>query len=101
MESDLLDITLDNVRDCVYNHFHDKIPILMKNQEDVVLISRVFSQEAPVPIFLLSSVNGNNMNLFKNFLNLLPLKDKYDENVHLGTQFYIHDKYIVEKQNIT
>lgn len=45
------------------------------NNEDIVLISRMFIEMSIVPVFQVSCVTGKNLDVLNSFLNLLPIKD--------------------------
>ncbi|KAG8907440.1 hypothetical protein FRB99_004235 [Tulasnella sp. 403] len=50
-----------------------KTPVFVQNQEMAVEISQVFTENKSVcPIFLLSNVTGEGLELFRTFLNLIP-----------------------------
>lgn len=46
-------------------------PLVTRSQEDIVMFSRIM-KESIVPIFLVSNKTGSGLNLFINFLNILP-----------------------------
>ena len=50
----------------------EKIPILVRDEKDTVCLSRMLVKEEIIPIFMISNKTGYNIDLFKNFLNLLP-----------------------------
>ncbi|KAI3632798.1 hypothetical protein MIR68_008873 [Amoeboaphelidium protococcarum] len=52
-----------------------RLPKIVKNMEDVAQCAKVFAANQSVPIFLTSSVTGDNMELLERFLYLLPSKD--------------------------
>ncbi|ESN96478.1 hypothetical protein HELRODRAFT_107544 [Helobdella robusta] len=51
-----------------------KIPVLVQNQDDVVVSATNFTSERMCPIFQVSNVTGENLNLLKSFLNLLSTR---------------------------
>lgn len=59
-----------------------KIPIFINNIEDVLIATESFVSERICPIFQVSNVTGENLNLLKLFLNLLPSNgaQKYESN---------------------
>ena len=73
-----------------------KTPCLVKEMEHAVLFSRITSSEDVLPIFLISSVTGKNLDLLKSFLNLLTSTSELKDNEELSTEFSISDKYIVD-----
>lgn len=48
-----------------------KIPVMVANEEDVIMSATNFASERLCPIFQISNVTGKNLNLLKMFLNLL------------------------------
>lgn len=48
-----------------------KIPVMVSNEEDVIMSATNFASERLCPIFQVSNVTGENLNLLKMFLNLL------------------------------
>lgn len=46
-------------------------PLVTRSQEDIVMFSRIM-KESIVPIFLVSNKTGSGLDLFINFLNILP-----------------------------
>jgi GTPase len=49
-----------------------------------------------LPIFLISSLTGKNINLLSSFLNLLTSASELKDNEDLSTEFSISDKYVVD-----
>lgn len=46
---------------------------MVNNEEDVVLCSRTITEENICPIFDVSNITGEGLDLFLSFLNLLPI----------------------------
>ncbi|KAF9584543.1 hypothetical protein BGW38_006068 [Lunasporangiospora selenospora] len=57
-----------------------KIPMFVKNHEDVVVTAGNFVSERICPIFQVSNVTGEGLDLLKNFLNVLPISQKYNKD---------------------
>ncbi|XP_071476685.1 GTP-binding protein 1-like [Diadema antillarum] len=70
-----------------------KIPVLVNSKEDVVMTATNFSSERVCPIFQVSNVTGENLNLLKMFLNLLTTRTMYDESE--PAEFQIDETYSV------
>uniref|UniRef100_A0A8C7J2Q0 GTP-binding protein 1 n=1 Tax=Oncorhynchus kisutch TaxID=8019 RepID=A0A8C7J2Q0_ONCKI len=70
-----------------------KIPVLVQNKDDVIVTASNFSSERMCPIFQVSNVTGDNMDLLKMFLNLLSSKTSYREDE--PAEFQIDDTYSV------
>lgn len=71
-----------------------KIPVMVSNEDDVVLAATNFATERLCPIFTVSNVQGTNLHLLKSFMNLLMPKihPLYD---HEPAEFQIDDHYSV------
>lgn len=71
-----------------------KVPVTVKTPDDVVISATNFVSERLCPIFQVSNVNGENLDLLKMFLNLLTARiTSHDENE--PTEFQIDDTYSV------
>ncbi|KAF9166465.1 hypothetical protein BGX21_000109 [Mortierella sp. AD011] len=57
-----------------------KIPMFVKSHEDVVVTAGNFVSERICPIFQVSNVTGEGLDLLKNFLNVLPISQKYNKD---------------------
>lgn len=70
-----------------------KIPLLVQNQEDVCVASKNFVSERLCPIFQVSNVTGENLDLLKMFLNLLV--PSTPENRDDPAEFQIDETFTV------
>ncbi|XP_065082482.1 GTP-binding protein 1 [Ochlerotatus camptorhynchus] len=70
-----------------------KVPVMVKTADDVVLSATNFVSERLCPIFQVSNVTGENLELLKMFLNLLTVRTTGNDN--LPTEFQIDDTYAV------
>ncbi|XP_061701759.1 GTP-binding protein 1 isoform X1 [Syngnathoides biaculeatus] len=70
-----------------------KIPVLVQNKDDVIVTASNFSSERMCPIFQISNVTGENMDLLKMFLNLLSSRTCYRDDQ--PAEFQIDDTYSV------
>ncbi|KAF9139772.1 hypothetical protein BGX30_007484 [Mortierella sp. GBA39] len=57
-----------------------KIPMFVKSPEDVVVTAGNFVSDRICPIFQVSNVTGEGLDLLKNFLNILPISQKYNRD---------------------
>lgn len=71
-----------------------KVPVLVKNSDEVVLSATNFVSERLCPIFQVSNVTGENLDLLKMFLNLLTTRTKGLDD--LPAEFQIDDTYSVQ-----
>lgn len=70
-----------------------KVPVMVKTPDDVILSATNFVSQRLCPIFQVSNVNGENLDLLKKFLNLLTPRMEYHENE--PAEFQIDDTYSV------
>lgn len=70
-----------------------KVPVMVKTKDDVILSATNFVSERLCPIFQVSNVSGENLDLLKMFLNLLAVRSTGNDN--LPTEFQIDDTYAV------
>ncbi|KXJ14137.1 GTP-binding protein 1 [Exaiptasia diaphana] len=70
-----------------------KIPVMVQNTDDVVVSATNFMSEKVCPIFQISNVTGENLDLLKMFMNLLSVRcDSHDEE---PAEFQIDETYSV------
>eukprot|EP01027_Heterolobosea_sp_BB2_P002054 GEZU01003092.1.p1 GENE.GEZU01003092.1~~GEZU01003092.1.p1 ORF type:complete len:585 (-),score=181.44 GEZU01003092.1:25-1779(-) len=55
-----------------------KMPYHIRNEEDVIKCAKNMPSDRIAPIFLLSSVTGESLDLLRKFLNLLPIRKDWD-----------------------
>ncbi|KAI9475532.1 MAG: translation protein [Benjaminiella poitrasii] len=55
-----------------------KIPLFVENNRDVVMTAQHFVSERLCPIFQVSNVTGQGLDLVRNFLNILPSLTQYN-----------------------
>ena len=70
-----------------------KVPVMVKNADEVVLSATNFVSERLCPIFQVSNVSGANLDLLKMFLNLLTTRVTGLDD--LPAEFQIDDTYSV------
>lgn len=70
-----------------------KVPVMVRTNDDVVLSATNFVSQRLCPIFQVSNVTGDNLDLLKMFLNLLTTRMGGMEN--LPAEFQIDDTYSV------
>ncbi len=69
--SEALVRTLQQVLALIKSPTVGKVPLLVTSEDDVMVAANPFSSNV-VPVFMLSAVSGQNLGLFRTFLNLLP-----------------------------
>ncbi|KAG0259567.1 hypothetical protein BG011_002552 [Mortierella polycephala] len=70
-----------------------KIPMFVKSHEDVVVTAGNFVSDRICPIFQVSNVTGEGLDLLKNFLNVLPISQKYNKDEPI--EYQITDTFSV------
>ncbi|XP_051979860.1 GTP-binding protein 1-like isoform X2 [Xyrauchen texanus] len=70
-----------------------KIPVLVQSKDDVIITASNFSSERMCPIFQISNVTGENMDLLKMFLNLLSSRTTFKDDE--PPEFQIDETYSV------
>merc|ERR1711936_484064 len=70
-----------------------KFPVLVKSADDVILAATKFVSERLCPIFQVSNVTGENLDLLKMFLNLLSSRQPNTDDE--PAEFQIDDTYLV------
>ncbi|XP_065066312.1 GTP-binding protein 1-like [Rhopilema esculentum] len=70
-----------------------KIPVIVQNKDDLILSASNFTSERICPIFQISNVTGENIDLLKMFLNLLSARSSFVANE--PAIFQIDDTYSV------
>ncbi|KAJ3043367.1 GTP binding protein, partial [Rhizophlyctis rosea] len=73
-----------------------RVPMVIQNEDDLVVAVSSFVSSRVVPIFLTSAVTGDNLNLLTSFLNLLPKSTRnYDQLLEQEPEFQIKETYSV------
>ncbi|KAI9282677.1 P-loop containing nucleoside triphosphate hydrolase protein [Sporodiniella umbellata] len=70
-----------------------KIPLFVQNNHDVVMTAQNFVSERLCPVFQVSNVTGQGLDLVRNFLNILPCLTHYETDQPL--HFEINETYSV------
>jgi GTPase len=72
-----------------------KIPIWIKNDDDICTAANKINTGACVPIFEISNVTGENINNLRKFLNLLPHKKNLEIKQNEHIEYIIDEKFTV------
>lgn len=70
-----------------------KIPIFVKDMEETINTATQFVSQRICPIFQVSNVTGENLELVRTFLNILPHRGHYDQDGPF--EFLINDTFSV------
>ncbi|KRX03195.1 Translation protein, beta-barrel domain [Pseudocohnilembus persalinus] len=99
-----LDETLNDIRECFKRINPEKIPIVVKNQEDVELMAKTFVDEVPIPVFLVSNLSDpqylENYQLLEKFLNLLPSKDPLSNQSDQQPAIFLVQDVVVKEEKL-
>ncbi|KAI8919514.1 P-loop containing nucleoside triphosphate hydrolase protein, partial [Powellomyces hirtus] len=74
-----------------------RVPLVIQNADDVVVFASTFVDSRVIPIFLTSSVTGENLPLLTQFLNVLPkpVATNLDSLVESPVEYQIGEIYAV------
>ena len=70
-----------------------KIPIFIKNHEQTIETATQFVSQRICPIFQVSNVTGESLDLVRTFLNILPHHGNYDAEAPF--EFHVNDTFSV------
>lgn len=70
-----------------------KVPVFIKNHEECVNTATHIVSQRICPIFQVSNVTGENLDLIRTFLNILPHHGRYDAEA--GFEFHVNDTFSV------
>ena len=70
-----------------------KIPVFIKNHEQTVTTATQFVSQRICPVFQVSNVTGECLDLVRTFLNILPHHGHYDDQAPF--QFHVNDTFSV------
>eukprot|EP00029_Vermamoeba_vermiformis_P003650 TRINITY_DN1418_c0_g1_i1.p1 TRINITY_DN1418_c0_g1~~TRINITY_DN1418_c0_g1_i1.p1 ORF type:complete len:688 (-),score=173.48 TRINITY_DN1418_c0_g1_i1:161-2224(-) len=72
-----------------------KMSMIVKNEEDMITCIKNIHNDRIVPIFLLSSVTGKNVEILRQFLNVIPPRIQWDLLVNGPPEVLIDQTYFV------
>lgn len=90
----ILEETMKNIGRLVKSAGARKLPVMVRNTNDVVHAAVNFPSKRVCPIFQVSNVEGTNLDLLRQFLNIVPLRRTLCESD--PAHFQIDDVYWVE-----
>jgi GTPase len=91
----ILEKTLNNLNKLLKLPGANKIPIVVRNEDDVIVSAKNIVSKRITPIFLVSNVSGKDIDLLKMFLNLLPANKKWEEYIDEPVEFHIDETFSV------
>eukprot|EP01133_Synstelium_polycarpum_P005678 gene5678-6559_t len=93
--ANVMEETMADIKKILKSPGSRKLPVVIRNQDDVVVAARNFISERICPIFCVSNVTGENLDLLRAFLNLLPAKKEWDSLVDKPSQLDIDSVWTV------
>lgn len=91
--ANILQQTIKQVTKILKSPAARKIPIFIKNEEDVVTAASHFVTDRLCPIFQVSNVTGEGINFVQTFLNILPFHSKFNSDAPF--EFHVNDCFSV------
>lgn len=91
----ILESTIRQLQKSLKSPATRRTPMIIKTKEDVVIASQNFVAQRLCPIFQVSNVTGEGIELLKSFLHVLPQSSKYG-GADAPAEFQITDTYVVQ-----
>ncbi|MGC9780685.1 MAG: elongation factor 1-alpha [Candidatus Heimdallarchaeota archaeon] len=91
----ILKQTIDNLTKLLKIPGSNKIPIIARNDDDVIVSAKNLVSGRIAPIFLVSNVTGENLDLLRKFLNLIPAYRNWEEFFDKPVEFHIDETFSV------
>jgi GTPase len=76
-----------------------KLPLQVRSMDDVLVCARQYAQSGSdrvAPVFLVSSVTGQGLDLLRSFLNVLPPRTDWHRHISEPTECVIDDVFVVQ-----
>ncbi|KAF4876867.1 GTP-binding protein 1 [Colletotrichum siamense] len=89
----ILEQTISQITKILKSPGARKIPIFIKDREECINTATQFISQRICPVFQVSNVTGENLNLVRTFLNILPHHGRYDSGAPF--EFHINDTFSV------
>ncbi|KAI0127878.1 P-loop containing nucleoside triphosphate hydrolase protein [Xylariales sp. AK1849] len=89
----ILEQTIQQISKILKSPGARKIPIFIRNREECINTATQFVSQRICPIFQVSNVTGENLDLVRAFLNILPHHGRYDADADF--EFAINDTFSV------
>ena len=99
-----IDLAPPNIYEQTVNHLQRllkspsagrKIPVMIKSIDEVTLAAQNIMNDRLIPIFSLSNVTGEGLDLLRGFLNLVPSRRSWREHKDKPTEFAIDETFVV------
>ncbi|ORY68446.1 P-loop containing nucleoside triphosphate hydrolase protein [Pseudomassariella vexata] len=89
----ILEQTIQQITKILKSPAAKKIPIFIRDREECVNTATQFVSQRICPIFQVSNVTGENLDLVRTFLNILPHHGRYDAEAPF--EFHVNDTFSV------
>ncbi|KAM0322163.1 hypothetical protein ACHAQA_009652 [Verticillium albo-atrum] len=89
----ILEQTISQITKILKSPGAKKIPIFIKDREECINTATQFISQRICPVFQVSNVTGENLDLVRTFLNILPHHGRYDSEAPF--EFHINDTFSV------
>ncbi|TDZ18808.1 GTP-binding protein 1 [Colletotrichum orbiculare MAFF 240422] len=89
----ILEQTISQITKILKSPGARKIPIFIKDREECINTATQFISQRICPVFQVSNVTGENLNLVRTFLNILPHHGRYELDAPF--EFHINDTFSV------
>ncbi|RYP33181.1 hypothetical protein DL766_003613 [Monosporascus sp. MC13-8B] len=89
----ILDQTIQQITKILKSPAARKLPIFIRNREECINTATQFVSQRLCPIFQVSNVTGENLDLVRTFLNILPHHGRYDADAPF--EFHVNDTFSV------
>ena len=90
----VLEETISKINNMCKNRIR-KIPYTIKTSSDLMNVIKNIKSDSIVPIIQISNVSNYNLDLLKNMLNLLPVRNDYSQFVNSSIELLIDSTYSV------
>ncbi len=91
----ILKQTLEDLNKLLKIPGSSKIPIQVRSDDDVVVSSKNIISGRIAPVFLVSNVTGENLDLLRKFMNLLPANKKWEDQIDNPVEYHIDETFSV------
>ncbi|XXH04552.1 hypothetical protein Hte_010969 [Hypoxylon texense] len=89
----ILEQTIQQITKILKSPAARKMPIFINSREECINTATQFVSQRICPIFQVSNVTGENLNLVRTFLNILPHHGRYDSDAPF--EFHVNDTFSV------
>jgi elongation factor 1-alpha len=92
----LVEKTIEEIQNLTKLPKINAVPFVIKKMEDAIVASKVMPCSRVAPIFTVSNVTGEGLELLRVFLNLLPQRNRWNEQINKQFMMYVDDVFDVK-----